>query len=111
MYGVNIQNHVKRNGKDKEKVIKVSHKRNLGQWFSDGQMTGEMGLEEALKARGTLIILWMEIGLSSLNTFSPQKWFKLRVIVGSGMKKEFLSLFEFNECTVHLLVPVVFHKE
>ena len=32
MYGVNIQNHIKRNGEAKEKVIRVSHKRKL--WFS-----------------------------------------------------------------------------
>lgn len=29
----------------------------------------------------------------------------------SVMKEEFLSLFKINECTVLLLVPVVFDKE
>ena len=48
---------------------------------------------------GTLIFLWMEISLSV----------QLSVIMGSGMKKEFLSLFEINECTVLLLV--IFDKE
>ena len=39
MYGVNIENHLKRNGEVKEKVINVSHRRKLERWLSDGQMT------------------------------------------------------------------------
>ena len=50
MYGVNIQNHIKRNGEAKEKVIKVFHKRK--RWFSDGQMTGEMGFRRNIKGKG-----------------------------------------------------------
>ena len=72
-------------------------------------MTGEVEFRRALKARGTLICLWMEISLSSLNTFTPQNLFELSVIMGSRMKKEFLSLFEINECTMLLLV--LFDKE
>ena len=52
MYGVNIQNHLKRNGEVKEKVIKVSHKRKLERWFSDGQMTGEVGFRRSIKGKG-----------------------------------------------------------
>ena len=52
MYGVNIQNHIKRNGEAKEKVIKVSYKRKLGRWFPDGQMTGEMEFRRSSKGKG-----------------------------------------------------------
>lgn len=52
MYCVNIQNHLKRNGEVKEKVIKVSHKRKLERWFSDGQMTGGMGFRRSIKGKG-----------------------------------------------------------
>ena len=52
MYGVNMQNHLKRNGEVKDKVIKVSHRRKLQRWFSDGQMTGEVGFRRRIKGKG-----------------------------------------------------------
>ena len=52
MYGVNVQSHIKRNGEAKEKDIKVSHKRKLGRWFSDGYMTGEMRFRTSIKGNG-----------------------------------------------------------
>lgn len=52
MYGVNMQNHLKRNGEVKAKVIKVSHRRKLERWFSDGQMTGEVGFRRRIKGKG-----------------------------------------------------------
>ena len=52
MYGVNIQSHLKRNGEEKEKIIKVVHKRKLERWFSDGQVTGEKGFRRSIKGKG-----------------------------------------------------------
>ena len=52
MYGVNIQNQLKKNGEAKEKVIEVSHKRKLERSFSDGQITGEMGFRRSIKVKG-----------------------------------------------------------
>ena len=49
MYGVNIQSHLKRNGEEKEKVIKVLHERKLERWFSNGQVTGEKGFSRSIK--------------------------------------------------------------
>lgn len=51
MYGVNIQSHLKRNGKEKEKVIKVVHKRKLERWFSDRQVSGEKGFRRSIKGK------------------------------------------------------------
>lgn len=100
MYGVNMQNHLKRNGEVKDKVIKVSHRRKLQRWFSDGQVTGEVGFRRRIKGKGHTDLLVDANRPFQLNTFTPQKWFKLSVIMVSGMKKEFLSLFEIDELTV-----------
>lgn len=52
MYGVTIENHLKRNGQAKEKLIKVANKRKLERWFSDGEMTGEIGFRRSIKGKG-----------------------------------------------------------
>ena len=60
-----MQNHIKRNGKPKEKVIKYLIKESWSDHFQMDKWLERWGLEKALKATGTLVFLWMEIGLSS----------------------------------------------
>ena len=72
-------------------------------------MTSEMGFRRSSKGKGHADLLVDGNKPSSLNTLTPQKLFELSVIMGSGMKKEFLSLFEINVCTVLFLA--IFDKE
>ena len=62
MYGVKIQSHLKRNGEEKENVIKVLHERKLERWFSNGQVTGERGFSRSIK------------GGLHLDTFFPNRF-------------------------------------
>ena len=72
-------------------------------------MTGEMGFRTSIKGNGHADLLVDENNPFQLKYIYSTEIVQLSVIMGSGMKKEFLSLFEINECTVLLLV--IFDKE
>ena len=75
------------------------------------KITGEVEVRRSIKGKGHTDLLVDANKPFQLKYIYSTEMVQLSVIMVSGMKKEFLSIFEIDELTVLLLVPVVFNKD
>ena len=95
--------------KQKKRTLKYLIKESWGGGFQTDKWLERWGLGTSIKGNGHADLLVDGNKPFQLKYIYTTEIVQSSVIMGSGMKKEFLSLFEINECNV--LLSVIFDKE